>query len=158
MIQGTRWLPHLSVSYTYAAHRHRSRRNGGGGNPNGDLDRDRRWIRSRNKLIPMISLDRIRIECGNLPKNRHADVPFRIRSISHMSASNRVPLFPGTIFLFASCIILGYRVEFHFEASVLMLDSTFSRPRDLVDPVCQSTAFTSAWILMHRYQYTLAYI
>lgn len=59
-----------------------------------------------------------------------------------MSASNRVPLFPGTIFLFAGCIILGYRVEFHFEASVLMLDSTFSRPRDLVDPKCQSIAFT----------------
>lgn len=122
MIQGTRWLPHLSASYTYAARTYTDRDGsaaamGREGDPSeGDLDRDRRWIRSRNKLIPMISLDRIRIECGNLPKNRHADVPFRIRSVSHMSASNRFRLFPGTIFLLARCIIPDYRVEFHLES------------------------------------------
>lgn len=113
----------------------------------GDLDRDRRWIRSRNKLIPMISLDRIRIECaGNLPKNRHADVPFRIRSISHMSASNRFRLFPRDDLFTREELhhTPDYRVESHSEASVLMLDITFSRPRDLIDPKCQSIAFTSA--------------
>lgn len=75
-----------------------------------------------------------------------------------MSASNRFRLFPETIFLLASCIIPGYRVESHSEASVLMLDnSTFSRPRDLVDPKCQSIAFTSVWILMQSVSVVLAY-
>lgn len=125
-------------------------------NARGSRSRDRRWIRSRNKLIPMISLDRIRIECaGNLPKNRRADVPFHIRRISHMwlHQIDRFRLFPETIFLPASCIIPGYRVESHFEAFVLMHDSTFSRPRDLVDPKCQSIAFRSAsGFSCNRYQ------
>jgi len=159
MIQGTRWLPHLSASYVRRALPPTAdRRRRDSERARRDLDRDRRWIRSRNKLIPMISLDRIRIECaGNLPKNRRADVPFRIRSISHMSASNRFRLFPEIIFLLASCITPDYRVESHFEASILMLDITFSRPRDLVDSKCQSIAFTSAWILVQSVSIAIAY-
>lgn len=74
-----------------------------------------------------------------------------------MSVSNRFRLFPETFFLPASCITLDYRVESHFEASVLMLDITFSRPRDLVDPKCQSIAFTFAWILVQSVSVALAY-
>lgn len=125
MIQGIRWLPYLSVSCTY---NRRSRWDRGGGYLSeraGIWIEDRRWIRSRNKSIPMISLDRIRIQCaGNLPKNQPAQMRRSVLGASATYASNRFRLLSPRddlfLIIFANCTIFRVTlVECYFEVSIL---------------------------------------